>query len=106
VHAHARDVTGYGWWRSNPHPRSPRPVQPSPAPTLTSAEAAQAWLRAERDNREAAHTHALHGHALALAAGLAEILRTDGPLTYAIDLHQTAAETAERHGLPPPTPML
>ena len=67
------------------HPR-PEPDGPAPAyaPSLTSPEAALAWLRAERDNLEAAHALAralgLPGHALALTTGLAEILRTDGPI--------------------------
>jgi DNA-binding SARP family transcriptional activator len=93
---------------SIPIARFPRPAPdgraPAHAPTLTGPEAAQVWLRAERDNLEAAHTHAytldLHSHALALAAGLAEILRTDGPYTRALDLHQAAAEAAQRHGYP------
>ena len=88
--------------------RSPRPAPDGPAlahtPALTSAGPARAWLRAERENLEAAHTHAralgLHGHVLALASGLAEILRTDGPYTRAQELQQAAAETAEHHGRP------
>jgi len=77
---------------------------PIHAPALAGPEAARTWLRAERDNIEAAYASAralgLHGHALALAAGLAEILRTDGPYGRAIDMYQAAAETAERHGHP------
>ena len=87
------------------YPR-PAPGDPAPAhaPALTSPEAARAWLRAERDNLEAAQTHAhaegLTGHALALAAGLAETLLTDGPYARALDLHRSAAATAERHDRP------
>ena len=92
---------------SIPIARFPRPLPSGPAPAhvpaLTSAEAARAWLRAERDNLDAAHTRAraldLHEHALALAAGMAEILRTDGPFGHALDLYRAAAETAERYGL-------
>ena len=84
-----------------PDPHTPAPAH---APVLSDSEAARAWLRSERDNLEAAHTHAQttarYDHALPLAAGLAEILRTDGPLTRALDLHQAAADTAERHGHP------
>ena len=88
--------------------RYPRPAPEGPppghVPVLASAEAARAWLRTEHPNLDAAFTHAhataLHGHALALAAGLAEILRTDGPYARALDLHHAAAETAGRHGSP------
>ena len=87
------------------YPRS-APVGPVPAhvPALRDPETGWAWLRAERDNLEAAHTHArthaLDGHAVALAAGLAEILHTDGPYTRAIQLHEAATATAQRHGWP------
>ncbi len=87
------------------YPR-PEPGGPAPAraPALPGPEAARAWLRTERDNLEAARIHArthdLHGHALALAAGLAVILRTDGPFIHAIEVHQAAAETAKRHAHP------
>ena len=93
---------------SNPLARYPRPAPDSPAPAdtpaLPGAEAARAWLRTERENLEAAHTHAhthdLYGHTLALTAGLAEILRTDGPYAHAVQVHQDAAETAELHDRP------
>jgi tetratricopeptide (TPR) repeat protein/transcriptional regulator with XRE-family HTH domain len=88
--------------------RYPRPAPSGPAPAHVPAqpdpETARAWLRAERDNIEAASAHArtlaLDSHALALTAGLAEILRTEGPFTRALALHQVAAETAERQGRP------
>ena len=93
---------------SIPITRRPPPVPGGPAPAhipaLPGAEAARAWLRTERDNLEAAHTqahtHNLHEHTLALAAGLAETLRTDGPYARAVALHQAAADTAEHHGHP------
>jgi tetratricopeptide (TPR) repeat protein len=93
---------------SIPLARHPRPAvygpAPAHAPVLPGADAARAWLRTERENLEAACAHAqtcaLHEHVLALAGGLAEILRSDGPLTRALELHQAAAETAERHGRP------
>jgi DNA-binding SARP family transcriptional activator len=85
------------------YPRTaPDGLAPAHAPALTDPRTGQAWLRAERENLEAAHAHAsgsaLDGHAVALAAGLAEILRTDGPFTRALEIHQAAAGTAERHG--------
>ncbi len=88
--------------------RYPRPAPdgraPAHAPTLSGPDTATVWLRTERDNLEAAHTHArthaLDGHAVALAAGLAEILHTDGPYTRALELHEAATATAQRHGWP------
>ena len=88
--------------------RFPRPASdgPDPAhsPALTDAGAARAWLRAERDNLEAAsaytRTCGLDEHAVALAAGLAEIMLADGPFARALDLHRNAAETARRRGSP------
>jgi DNA-binding SARP family transcriptional activator len=84
----------------------PAPDGPVPAhtPALPGAKDARAWLRAERDNLEAAQAHAqadsLHVHTVALAAGLAEILRTDGPYARALAIHRAATEAAERHGRP------
>jgi tetratricopeptide (TPR) repeat protein len=85
-------------------PRSaPGSPPPAHAPSLTGPEAARAWLRTERDNLEAAHAHACVGaldeHVITLAAGLAEILRTDAPATRSLAVHQAAAESAERLGV-------
>ena len=88
--------------------RYPRPVPAGPvpahAPVLHDPETARAWLRAEHDNLEAAAAHArayaLHEQAIGLAAGLAEILRNDGPFAQALDLHQAAADTAENQASP------
>ncbi|HEY3869434.1 MAG TPA: BTAD domain-containing putative transcriptional regulator [Actinocrinis sp.] len=82
----------------------PAPTGPAPAhaPALADPGEARDWLHAERENLEAAHAHArasgLDEHVVALAAGLAEILRTDGPLDQAIDMLEEAAETARRSG--------
>ena len=83
------------------HPRpAPNGLAPAYSPALTDTRAARAWLRAERDNLEAAiahaRTHALDSHVIALAAGLAEIMRADGPFARALDLQQTAADAAQR----------
>ena len=84
----------------------PEPSGPAPAhlPDLREPDSARAWLRAELPNLDAAFAHArahrLDGHTVALAAGLADILHTDGPWTHALDLHHTAAETAQRLGQP------
>ena len=86
--------------------RRPVPEGPAPgyAPALSDPEAARTWLRTEHLNLDAAQAHAraqdLGEHTIALAAGLAEILQTDGPWTRALEIHHTAAETAERLGRP------
>jgi len=88
--------------------RYPRPAPggppPASAPALVSHEEARAWLRAERDNLEAAckhaHSLAMDAHYVALTAGLCEIIRIDGPLAGALELHQAAIDTAERHAWP------
>jgi tetratricopeptide (TPR) repeat protein len=93
---------------SIPLARYPRPASHGPAPAHAPAvvdhDAARAWLRTERENLEAASAYArmsdLHGHLIALAGGLAKILRTDGPLSRALQLHQAAADSAERHARP------
>jgi tetratricopeptide (TPR) repeat protein len=82
-------------------PRS-APGGPAPAhsPDVHDPQTAQAWLRIEYPNLDAAFTyagsHALDEHAIALAAGLAEILSTDGPFTRALEVHQAAADAAVR----------
>jgi DNA-binding SARP family transcriptional activator/tetratricopeptide (TPR) repeat protein len=87
--------------RLRPAPGGPAPIH---APALPDPGTARAWLRAERDNLEHAHAHALghdlHEHTLTLAAGLAEILSSDGPYIRALALHQAAADTARHHGTP------
>ena len=84
-----------------PEPNGPAPAH---APDFADPEAARNWLRVELDNLEAAQAYAqaaaLHEHTLALAEGLAEVLRMDGHVARALELHQAAAETAERHGHP------
>ncbi|MGW7259968.1 tetratricopeptide repeat protein [Streptomyces sp. NPDC054834] len=92
---------------SAPIARTPRPVPDSPAPAhapdLADPETARVWLRTEYPNLDAAFTHAhasrLHRHTAALAAGMAEVLRADGPWTRALEVHQ-AAEAATRNNPP------
>ena len=85
----------------NPRP-APRGPAPAHAPAMSEPETAWAWLRTERENLEAALTHArdgaLYEHFLALAGGLAELLLADGPFSRALTVFQAAAENAERHG--------
>ena len=82
-----------------PRPGPTGPV-PAHAPDLAETETARGWLRAEHPALSAAfaqaHAADLDEHVIALAAGLAEILQTDAPYPRALEIHQVAAETAER----------
>jgi tetratricopeptide (TPR) repeat protein len=92
---------------SGPIARWPRPAPDDPAPAhapdLTDPETARAWLRTERPNLDAAYTHAhthhLDRHTTALAAGMTEILLSDGPWPRALQINQ-GAETAARRDNP------
>ncbi|MFD0631734.1 tetratricopeptide repeat protein [Catenulispora yoronensis] len=85
--------------------RVPRQAHDGPAPAcapdLAEPDLARAWLRTERPNLDAAwdHAHAvqLDHHITALATGLAESFRHDGPWTRAQLVHQVA-ETVARSG--------
>jgi DNA-binding SARP family transcriptional activator/tetratricopeptide (TPR) repeat protein len=69
-------------------------------PTLRDPEVARAWLRAERANIlaciEDAAARSQDTRVVALTAGLATLLRIDGPWSQARDLHAAAAAAAER----------
>jgi tetratricopeptide (TPR) repeat protein len=84
-----------------PRPR-PGGTAPRHAPDLPDQESAQAWLRLERADLEAAFDHARGlgptPYAVGLAAGLALIMNADGPWPRALDVHQAAAATAEQLG--------
>jgi DNA-binding SARP family transcriptional activator len=75
---------------------------PAYAPDLPDAERSYAWLRAERANLEAcvqrAVADATDARVLALAAGLCDLMRADGPLPYAVSLFEAARGAAERLG--------
>jgi len=85
--------------------RQPRPA-PSPAdgtvpaagPVLASREQALAWARAERGSLLACLDHATatgqHARVIGLTAGLAGLLRSDGPWAEAITRHEAAVQAA------------
>jgi len=85
--------------------RQPRPA-PSPAdgtvpaagPVLASREHALAWARAERGSLLACLDHATatgqHARVIGLTAGLAGLLRSDGPWAEAITRHEAAVQAA------------
>jgi tetratricopeptide (TPR) repeat protein len=89
--------------------RQPRPG-PAPAddaipavvPALADREQALAWLRAERATLLACLDHATgtgqHARVIALTAGLAALLRRDGPWTEAIIRHTAAIQAARQLG--------
>ena len=73
---------------------------PVAVPALADSEQALAWARAERSSLLACLDHATdtgeHARVIALTAGLAGLLRSDGPWAEAIARH-TAAIQAARH---------
>ena len=73
---------------------------PAAVPALADREQALAWARAERASLLACLDHAIgtgqHARVTALSAGLAGLLRRDGPWAEAITRH-TAAIQAARH---------
>jgi DNA-binding SARP family transcriptional activator/tetratricopeptide (TPR) repeat protein len=77
-------------------------AKPAAAPELNDRKQAAAWLRTERANLLACihhtTTHRLHEHTVGLSAGIAALLRTDGPWSLATDLHHTAASIARQSG--------
>jgi tetratricopeptide (TPR) repeat protein len=87
----------------SPIPRDPL-AGPGPAhgPVLPDADAARTWLRAERPNLLAALRYAT-GQArpergVMLTAGLASLLRDDGPWSEALALHTDAIAAARSAG--------
>jgi DNA-binding SARP family transcriptional activator/tetratricopeptide (TPR) repeat protein len=81
---------------------APAGPMPAHAPAVPDADAGQAWLRAERPNLLAAllhaTTHARHGRTVTLTAGLAALLRNDGPWSEALALHTDAVAAARTLG--------
>ncbi|MGH4000033.1 MAG: tetratricopeptide repeat protein, partial [Pseudonocardiaceae bacterium] len=77
-------------------------VPPATAPELVSRSQALAWTQTERANLLAcidhANDHAQHAHVVGLTAGVASLLRNDGPWTQALELHIQAAAAARYLG--------
>jgi len=87
---------------TRPRP-APADATPQPeTPSLPDREHALSWARAERANLFAcldyATTTGQAARVVALTAGVAALLRHDGPWAEAIDRHTTAAESARRLG--------
>ncbi len=78
--------------------RHPRPVANTPAappgaaPELANRNQALVWLQTERINLLACLDHATdHARVVGLTAGIAALLRSDGPWAQAMELHAAAA---------------
>ena len=75
---------------------------PAAVPTAADREQALAWARAERANLIACLDHATdtgqHARIIALTAGLAGLLRHDGPWAEALTRHTAAWRAAQRLG--------
>ena len=75
---------------------------PAAVPALAGREQALAWARAERANLIACLDHATgtgqHARIIALTAGLAALLRQDGPWAEAITRHAAALRAARHTG--------
>ena len=86
--------------QARPAPAPADGAIPAAVPALAGREQALAWARAERASLLACLDHATgtgqHARVIALTAGLAGLLRRDGPWADAITRH-TAAIQAARH---------
>jgi len=87
--------------QTRPGPAVPGAV-PAAVPDLVGPEQALAWARAERASLLACLDHAAatgqHLRVIALTAGLAGLLRLDGPWAEAITRHQDAIRAARQTG--------
>ena len=77
-------------------------TRPAAVPALADREQALAWVRAERANLLGCLDHATgtghHARVIALTAGLAGLLRRDGPWAEALTRHTTALCAAQHLG--------
>jgi tetratricopeptide (TPR) repeat protein/transcriptional regulator with XRE-family HTH domain len=75
---------------------------PAAVPALADPEQALAWVRAERTSLLACLDHAAatgqHARVIALTAGLAGLLRSDGPRAEAVTRHEAAIQAARSLG--------
>ena len=88
--------------QTRPGPAAARGAVPAAVPGLVGDEQALAWARAERASLLACLDHATatgqHARIIALTAGLAGLLRLDGPWAEAITRHQAAIEATRQTG--------
>jgi class 3 adenylate cyclase/tetratricopeptide (TPR) repeat protein len=88
--------------QARPGPAPAAAARPAAVPALAGQEQALAWARAERANLiaclDAATGADQHGRVIALTAGLAGLLRRDGPLAEALARHAGALRSARHLG--------
>ncbi len=88
--------------KTRPVPATSRDAPPAAAPALADPEVALTWARTERANLLACLDHAIatdqQHRVIALTAGLAGVLRRDGPWAEAITRHTAAIEAAHHVG--------
>ena len=88
--------------QARPGPAPADGAIPAAVPALADRDEALAWARAERASLLACLDHATgtgqHARVIALTAGLAGLLRRDGPWTDAITRHTAAIEAARHLG--------
>ncbi len=88
--------------QTHPAPASAVGAVPAAVPDLAGREQALAWARAERASLLACLNHAAgtgqHARVIALTAGLAGLLRRDGPWAEAITRHTAAIQAARSLG--------
>jgi len=88
--------------RARPAPAAPDGTVAAAIPTLADREQALSWARAERASLLACLDHAAstgqHARVIALTAGLAGLLRLDGPWAEAISRHTAAVQAARSLG--------
>jgi tetratricopeptide (TPR) repeat protein/transcriptional regulator with XRE-family HTH domain len=89
---------------TQPGPSLAALVQPFAAPELEDRDQALAWLRAERASLLACLDHVTHigqhSRMITLTAGVAGLLRLEGPFADTITRHTAAAEAASHLGDP------
>ncbi len=88
--------------QARPAPAAADGAIPAAVPALADREQALAWVRAERASLLACLDHAVrtgqHARVTALTAGIAGLLRHDGPWADAITRHTTAVQAARHLG--------
>jgi len=88
--------------QARPAPAPAADTRPTAVPDLAGREQALVWARAERANLIACLDHATgtgqHARIIALTAGLAALLRHDGPWAEAVTRHATALRSAQHLG--------
>jgi tetratricopeptide (TPR) repeat protein/transcriptional regulator with XRE-family HTH domain len=88
--------------QTSPGPATVADIRPTAVPALDGREQALAWTRAERASLLACLEYATgtgqHARVIALTAGIADLLRRDGPWAEGITRHTAAVQAAQHLG--------